>query len=776
MKVPALGALSLALLFCCAGCGGGGSSSGNSSAPDGGGTAGSPVPRVFWVSQPVEPDETMLITGGDLDAKTLMELAQLPDGEPGSPVASSTSKPSWTKPAVLASSARSFSAVVPSTWNGGVYLLRLSNGSSQGSTRLINGPDPWFAQGDQGDTAQPGGSFTVAGTCLERPGGLAPQAALVKNGALIATLPVQERITTSLGYGLSFAVPATVPEGEYEFYLHNGRGGSAAWVKFSTFITAELGTVTVRKVSPWPSTKIDVSTQSGADDDARFANAIAAVPAAGGRIFVPAGTYNLTTQLVLPPHTVLAGAGRTSTLLQWSADPGVALVVGKNLQTGIPDRGTFAIEDLSLQVSGDFLGHVVERTFTRELGWIKRVGILAPALWNGTAGPTALFLRNANNTQLEELVLDADTCIFAREGVTYLRLLNSTLNWRNTNMTISARSHNLLVAGNTLNQRGTSITNGWAAMINPNPGMWYSSFYGDPWFGGPYTRDMLWTGNTSTRDETEIPPGYVGYTSDGGTGIYLGGIASASDTTLNLAGSTDKPTDPSGNPLAFSWIGGIVQILDGRGAGQWRYLTEAGPGVSTVQVDRPWDIAPDGTSTVSVANLQGRLLMIDNDFAQEPLNQDYFLALDSIKAGNKFGVNGTSTTVISWTGKHYLGTFPAWHYQFLGNQILRGTNTNLISAVQVATPGYTGVVGSGHVYRNTTNTSGSTSTLRLGSLQGPFADAVLERNQVDTVSFGKTGDSINLSGVLVRGNLTPGGSGSAVQPAGTISGVTVVTP
>ena len=769
MKPQALGTSLVMLLGVLIGCGGGGGSAGTGSS----GAASPAVPAVFWVSQPVEPDETMLITGGNLGAAAQVELAQLPDGDPGSPVASLLPDLAWTKLPVSAATSRSVSAAVPATATSGVYGLRLSNGTALGQVRLVDAPDPWFVQGDQGDTAQPGGTFLVGGTCLERPGGVAPQADLVQNCALVATLALQDRVTTTLGYGLRFTVPATVPEGSYELYLHNGRGGSGAWVKFRTFITAELATITVRKAVPWSTTVIDLAAMAGADDDTRFANAIAAVPTAGGRISVPAGAYSLTRQLVLPPHTVLAGAGSASTSLNWTADPGMALVVGKGTRIGYPDRGTFAIEDLSLNASAAFRGNVVERAFTQELGWIKRVAIRAPALLSGGLAPTAIFLRDANNTQLENLVLDADTCVFAREGVTYLRLLDSTLNWRNTSLSISARSHNLLIAGNTLNQRGTSLTNGWSAMTNPNPGMWYTSFYGDPWFGGPYTRDLLWTGNSSTRDESETPPGYVGYTSDGATGIYLGKVLGASGTTLALAGATATPTDPSGNPLNFSWAGAIAQILGGTGAGQWRFLASAGPGVTSVQVDRPWDIAPDATSTVALVNLQGRLLMIDNDFAQEPLIQDYFLALDSIKAGNRFGVAGTSTTVIAWTGLHYQATLPAWHYQCLGNQATRGSALTFNSSVQVATPGYGGVVGSGHVYRNNANLSGAPMYLRLGSLQGPFADAVFERNQVDSITFGKTGDPIQLSGILLRANRLPAGTASAILPGGTIPGVTV---
>jgi hypothetical protein len=733
---------------------------------------------IFWVSQPVGPDESMLVTGGNLEGETGVELAQLADEDPGSPLGATPSLSGWTALQPASRSTRSLAVTVPSTWTAGVFALRLSNGTTSSAPRLINAPDPWFVQGDLGDAAQPGGYFYVAGTCLERTGGNDPQAALVKDGAVAATLPLLDRVTTSTGYALRFTVPATVSEGTYALWLHNGRGGPNAWVKFSTFIEATVETVTVRKAAVWPSTVVDVSQQAGTTDDERFANAIAAVPASGGRIYVPAGTYTLSTRLLLPDHTVLYGAGRDRTLIRWSVVPPAdsyysaynALVMGKNLAYGTPNAATFALEDLGLTASADFRGNVVARIFNSELGWFRRVSIQAPtSLGAGSGTSSALYLRRVANTLVDDVVLEGDTCLFARDGISHLRVLRSTLNWSNANAFVSSGSHSLLFVGNTLNQRGNSVTNGWAAQPNPNPGMWYTAFYGKP-----FTRDTLWANNVSTRDDAETPPGYVGYTSDGGQGIYLGKIASAGGTTVNLAGKTTA-VDDSGKATTYAWTGAIAEILDGPGAGQWRYLTQAIQGSSTVQVDRPWDVVPDSTSTVTLVNLQGRLLMIDNDFAQEPLNQDYFLTLDCVKAGNRFGVTGTTSTVVSWMGKHYQGTHPAWHLQVLGNDVSRGTNATFSSMVASATSGYTGVVGSAHVYRRNTNTSSGTTNLYLRSQQGPFSDAVIEQNQVNAVRLqNQATEPINLSGVLIRGNTLPAGGASPVQPEGAHAGVTVV--
>jgi hypothetical protein len=669
---------------------------------------------------------------------------------------------------------------VPASWSNGVYALRLKNGSATDSIRLINTPDPWFVQGDIGDAATPGGSFTVAGTALERTGALAPQAALVAKtgGTLIAKLPLVERVTTSTGYALRFTVPSSVAEGEYQLWLHNGRGGKAGWVRFSTFIEAPLDTVFVKKAKVWPATVFNITSYSGTDDD-KFAAAIAAASAnGGGKITVPAGTYTLTKQLVLPPYTVLAGAGRDASLIKWGSGMTKPLLVGKETSPSPYKRGTFAIEDLTLQAAADFRNRVVERTYTQELGWIKRAAIKAPqfvseALWDNA--PTAIYMEETQNTVLDNLVIDAHNCVLGRQSVSYLRLQNSSLTWFGRYLGVSARSHNLVMANNTLLQR--------AGTGDPT-GLNLTAFYGDPDFFGPFSRDFLLARNTSTREATSIPiKSSQGYTSDGSNGIYVGKIAAVSGTTLTLAGKTASPMRSVGLPVIYSWGGAIAQIVEGRGAGQWRYIASATQGVGSVTIDRAWDIQPDASSTLTIVGLQGRQLMVDNDFGAEPQFDDFYMTLDSIRAGNKFGTTGSHSAMTAWAGNVYTptATFAAWHYQMLDNRTVRGTSMSYNSQSidlddNVHHFPYHGVSGASHVYRNNQNATAGSLSLSVQSWQHQFADLVIERNQFDKITFENHGTSfpISLSGVLMRQNKKPAGTASPILPSANLAGIKVV--
>jgi len=812
-------------------CGSSSSSSDSSSPSSSSSSEGSTPPRAFWISQPVNNDETLLITGGNLIADiTQVELAQLSDEDPGNPTAQAPAISIWTPLTPHTSTARSLTATVPASWSNGVYALRLKNGNATDDIRLINAPDPWFVQGDIGDAATPGGFFTVAGTALERSGALTPQAALVAKtgGTLIAKLTLAERITTSTGYALRYSVPSSVAEGEYQLWLHNGRGGRAGWVRFSTFIEAPLDTVVIKKAKVWPTTVFNVTSYSGTDDD-KFAAAIAAANAnGGGKIFVPAGTYSLTKQLALPNETVLAGAGKDKSLLKWRVDPNTrgdgsrsALVRGKRIQAYPLMNGTFAMEDISLEASLDFRGHVVERNATSGRSWMTSVSIQAAAPWllvpnaNGTGDspapwPRALYVGEASNTILDNVTLDAGICIYTDYNTHHFRLTNSVLNWRALHIqAFGGRSHSIIVSGNTFNQRGNSTTNGWYYFKYPDPGTAFGAFGGRYW-GGPYLRDLLWTGNRSTRDETtESPRRDVGFTSDGFDGIYFGKVASTTDKTLNLAGSTRKTActawdaDQSVCTAQFSLdynatnaSGMIVQIIDGRGAGQWRYVTNAQPGATSITVDRPWDVLPDASSMIGVNYYQGRYLHIDNDYALDPKNQEYYTAMDSIKAGNRFSQTTPNATFNAWAGSHYNAISPAWHYQVLGNRAETGVTYQSMVAHSARIPvndsfgmlPFGGINAASHVYRNNIQVGSAVAKLFLqsgpatipasGYATGPMADILVERNQLDSIILNRgvtnpqDATSIRLSGVLFRDNWGAT-SATVIQPAGTVTGVTV---
>jgi hypothetical protein len=737
-------------------------------------------PSVFWASQPVGPDETVLAATGNTDQATTVQISRLADDSPGEPGTEAVVT-SWLDAEVLQSSATSVKFVVPARLSRGVYAIRMHSGTATSAISLLNAPEIWFIEGDLGEGAAPGGWLQVHGINIAGRGTDA-QLALVKDGHVAAMLHAKGYGT---GYEARFSVPVSVHPGQYEVYIHNGLGGRGAWSRYRTFIESPIEAVRIDAPDPWPTETVDVSKQVGKNDDERMQSAIRNVTErGGGLIFVPAGTYSLSRQIALPDRSILRGAGKGKTILKWTTPPAGdpisvqqgSLVVGVPLKRGKPDQGRFVLEDLSIVASPDFVAYAVESAFSSGRGGISRCAISVPniGVFDNKKGrqPTAVFLRQRSNFEIVDSDLDAANDLFARDGVSHLRVENNRLNWTESNIILSGRSHGFIITGNTFNLRGNADRNGWTAVASrqkgttPNPGFWFTAFYGTSYPGGamsgPYVRDLYFARNRSTRDEAEIPPAYVGFTFDGGEGIYLGKIATSNGTALRLQGATLQPSGGG----TYDWSGAIVQIVDGTGAGQWRYVAHAASGASEIELDRPWDVPPDGTSTVNVVNLQGRVLMIENDFAQEQTNQQYFFSNDVIKAGNRYGVDGTVASDLSWMGRHYHGLFTGWHLEVLDNVVNQGRGFTFKSSTTSPYDEYAGSVSAYQVFRNNYGKDGAPVFLSITSKSGRASDILVENNKTQSVDFGaKSSDRVDLRSALLRRN--PGANSStpgAVPP------------
>jgi hypothetical protein len=78
--------------------------------------------------------------------------------------------------------------------------------------------------------------------------------------------------------------------------------------------------------------------------------AIAALPGQCGKIFIPSGTYSQNTTILKPRCVSMKGAGRLSTVLNWTPTAGNALVIEDSTGTSIYPEGE--VSDLTLNGSG----------------------------------------------------------------------------------------------------------------------------------------------------------------------------------------------------------------------------------------------------------------------------------------------------------------------------------------------------------------------------------------------------------------------------------------
>ena len=696
------------------------------------GSTAAPAPVPFWVSEPVLPDDTVLVTGGRLSGSTVAHLAQLDDGVAGPPSFPNLGSVPWGTVMPGTATSRSLHVGIPAAWSVGIYALRLANGGTNGPAILVNAPDPWFAMGDGGMEVSPGGTLYAGGHCLAYPG-RTTVIALVQNGAVAATLTGTPFASDQRGWG--YAVSATlpsVPYGLYEVWLHNGFGGTNGWAKVADPLS-------VIPAFSWPTATVDFESMTGTNDNAKMTAAMAAVPANGGTIILPARTINLTSSLVLPKTCRLKGQGKASTVLSFAGNCATPLINGWMYPNHV-NRSNFALEDLKIYAPAAFTNVAVQVAYQPAYlpGWMKRVDVQldAPVPPGGSGGKiNCVWLRQTTEFTMEDCVFDSTTPVRGYDTVFGLRLSRCTLNWREMSLQLYGVTTHVIVDDCTFNIRGDPTANRWVEFSNPNPGIAYGAFGGN--YGGQYIKNVLLSNCIHTRDDHSYAmPGYVGYTSDGENSIYTGPFT-ASGTALTLPNPTI--TNSSGVMVVYDWAGCRASILEGPGAGQHRtVVTGATPGQTALTIDRPWDVSPDSNSVIDIGCQVGNTLMIANDWSEARLIQLYFNGVNNTVAGGNVGsADGQTTTCCAWSGYHYQGYFPDSQVQFLSvsNQYGRVQYINITSTGTSPNtqPHYVGQasfvvrdmreVNGGYVTAKTQSGSGSgTNTVYL-----PVRDFLIER-------------------------------------------------
>jgi hypothetical protein len=658
-----------------------------------GAVAGSPI--TFWASQPVDPGQTVMLSGANLAGGAVVRVSALDDSAPGKPVPlagqpdsawKSSAGTQEIKPIQAAGAVLQF--ILPAGARERVYACRVNVAGKLSPVRLINAPDPWFAQGDQGDSASPGGWIGVFGTCIAMPGGQPTRLALVSGDAVVREL--KARRIGGTDYGQYFDIPASMPPGAYDLYIHNGHGGPHAWSHVAMFGDMPISTFSIGVPAPWPTTVYDVGKEAGPTDDDRFAQAIQQARS-GGIISIPAGTYRLTRPLALPNLVTLRGAGMATTTLEWTADPtdargNVPLIRGADIPMTTPGnrRASFSLEDLAIHASPTFTGTVVDRSGTTIPAHFRRVAIKA---FVPSAG-VAINLSECRNTEITDCDLDARGGISVWGYISSLRCTGTTIRWRDYNVMLARQWHGVIFEHNKLVMAGTFTGNGFTTAQNPNPGFWYCGY------DGTNGRDCYFAHNTSTREEAEPPDRCIGITFDGDSGAYCGKITAVDGTNLTLAGQTRGKDQYNHQPTR---PGAVVMIISGRGAGEWRYLMTADTAqVNQVQIDRPWDVQPDNNSWVSICNFLGHALFVDNQFGNEALLQTYFGPHDVVWAGNTIGVPGKRVGMPVWVDAAYAG----WHYQVLDNRITDlGVDMGTAEPLWQTPKDYTGPLAQTQIYR-----------------------------------------------------------------------------
>ena len=603
------------------------------------------APCIFWASDPIAPGETALLAGGGFGDSPKVEIKRLPDGPAGQPA---TAPLGWSGggqavPAIQPGDT-AVKFTLPAALKPGLFAVRVT-GPEGSVTQLLNGPALWWAQGDLGLAASPGGKLRLFGKNLRWKDGSKPTVVLARTGGGPAdSRPLQ---ATGDAYALTCALPATLAPGSYQVSVHGGLGGSVGW-------SAALP-VTIEQRPVWPARVFSVRDQGAAgdgttDDTAAIQAALdAAGQAGGGVVLFPRGRYQVRQTLTIPRCTVLRGEGEDLVNIFWPDmdTPPPALLQGTNsfgleqltlycsnyrtflaADTTGPDAGDVFIRQVRIRANV-FRGHMKPEEVDRR--WREGMKV-------GFGGGYWLFRLGGRNISITDCDLYSASCIYsltAPRGAVIER--------------------NILGAGR---WGGSGIFGGEGIILADNKyvGMDLMSWGAAGGLGYGNLSHLYLARNSFVM---EHGGDRESITSDASGGLYYGPIASCAGTTLTLPEAIKTPDQ--------RWIGSGVFILSGRGRGQWRRAV--GYDGDKIELDRPWDIAPDNTSIVTVVWLLRQWLLLDNSFSDVGISiQLYGSALEHICAGN---TTARSAGYHNF-GMNYHGLQPSWYIQWLGNEITEG--------------------------------------------------------------------------------------------------------
>jgi hypothetical protein len=605
-------------------------------------------PAMFWFNDPVGPDETVLVTGADLNEITSASVIRLPDQ--GAPAAEEQETPVD----ILQANPQSLKFVIPQDFAPGIYrfTLHYAQGTLTGS---VNMPTIYWTQGDLGEAVSPSGWVQVFGRNIVRQPGRA-QLQLISE---VGQVPIKTTLVKGDLWRGVFRVPDQIAVGSYKLRLFNGDGGERGFV--------DIGKVEIRAAPPASSQTFDVR-EFGAIGDGRT-DATRAVKSAieaakqngGGTVYFPRGRYLISEGLTIPPLVNLKGERTDLVNLLWPdlATPPSALLQGSS---------RFSIEDITIYASNHL--HVISGGFlfgdqtVPDAGniAIRRVRIRASA-FRGQMELDATIQRmryfsaafpdgGPDTIRLAGNGLEVSDCDVLGTGNS-LRLIKASNAVISGNILANGRNGNYLLRGarrvifenNVVTTADLQATGGGITTLSAAASE--NIFVGGNTFKAIYGWDR------------------EGMTSDGPGGYYFGHAESTSPRELSLL---DAPDHTSMSP---DWVGALVMVVNGRGSGQYAHVASYTNDQQRrlIALDRTLQISLDATSEVTIVQARENYLVVDNSFEDTGVAaQSYGTGIGHVFAGNQSNRTGGFFEI----GLNYGHFQPGWQIQMLDNHILEG--------------------------------------------------------------------------------------------------------
>jgi hypothetical protein len=701
-------------------------------------------PRIFWASDPVRPDETVLVQGSDLGgANAIVEIRRLDDGVEHGPVIPEKDLP-WMRVPVLQGGDESLKFVVPKTWKAGVFACRVTAGAKASSPFFLNAPDVWWVQGDEGDSATQGGWLRVFGKALK----MGPQPSVwlaPANGRPVILRPV-----TADNYSMRVDIPAGLATGRYTVKVSNGSGGADAdrAIGYVNIIPAPVvspATFSVLEIyGPDAVKEMRKSLVKYTQPLDRTEGILAALKKArengGGTVFFPAGRYMVRGPLIIPEHTVLGGEGEGVVTLWWGTGhfnldgggpQGRALVDEPKPPQTLIEGPDFSIQDMSLYLPLEYSQGIVAGKRLR----MARVRVRVDHYWLVQGRGNGVVARLGENFQVTDcdILSKGDALVPGRYGV----IAHNRIASNKSNTPMGGAQQVIVEDNHFVSMDPTAYQN--------ISGIGRNIYYGHNSHEALYAQQSDYS-----------------FTFDAGAGAYIGAIAEAKGTQITLAAD---PVYPKWAPeKSEQWHSAALCILDGRGAGQWRGIV-SNHGRS-LEIDRPFDTLPDASSIASIIFFSGRVLVIGNHFEDANwVNAGYGTSIDVICAENYLARCAELMNHGVRSESH--GFEPSWHVQYFDNEITEGqTGIGSNGAGHDEVPGFSGPLTWCAIHRRHKVSADNSGSVSIG---GKVRDVIVEGCDLENpLSVIKVDGAAH--GVLLRNNIFGGSPAPRYEGAGAKEG------
>ena len=650
------------------------------------------APVIIWASDPVRSGETVVVRGDAFGRKAKVEVSVSGQGD-------------WKPAEILQQTERTLKFVLPKELPAGVVCFRIQVDGAFSELQKLNAPKVWWIQGDQVESATPGGWIRLFGLNL----GLKKGAKLILRNEGIS---VPLRLIAVDEFNFRAEVPETVSVGRYRVEL-----GSVEGITGENVMAGKVEIVTSPKQLNKVYNVTDFGSKPGQPDAIQYYTGMkaldqvdstesiqkalnAAGKSGGGVVYFPRGIYVLSKGVEVPAGVILRGAGRGQTALSWVDDQLprekedlVKLMWGSLLFKPIPDPqnaahpylirgpGHFGVEDLAIYavnhragILSDFpdtapgAGHVkIHRVLMRLNRFInvQRTGRhYADAeeaflrRWKdepkgGANCQGAIHLSGPNlevvdcdiYSSMSAMIFNGASGVIARN-----RIAGTGRSW-----TVMGRKTRKLIFEENL------CLDGGICLLNVHVTASHEGKLGD---ASNFSRELYCARNSI--EDCYVLDRDGGFVSDfhSPLGVYTGWAKQSEGTKATLASSMQ------GDDLSSKWAGAMVSVLDGKGAGQVRWMKSLAG--NEVVVDEPWQVPLDGSSFVSVSKTLYRGLFVHNLVADAGNTVSLWGGgVEMVVAGNRSERGGALNQITLCHGDQFI---PGMRAQFFDNVITEGIN------------------------------------------------------------------------------------------------------